>query len=87
MDSGKLTRSSFHYDLPTELIAQEPLPDRTSSRLLVVAGGEFRDRTFDRLPELLEPGDLLVLNDTRVFRARLLGRRERSGGRIEVFLL
>jgi len=87
MDCSKLTRSSFDYDLPPELIAQEPLPERTSSRLLVVSGGEFQDRTFDRLPELLEPGDLLVLNDTRVFRARLPGRREGSGGRIEVFLL
>jgi S-adenosylmethionine:tRNA ribosyltransferase-isomerase len=87
MDCSKLTRSSFYYDLPTELIAQEPLPERTSSRLLVVSGREFKDRTFDRLPELLEPGDLLVLNDTRVFRARLLGRRKGSGGRIEVFLL
>src|SRR6266446_6564976 len=71
------------YDLPPHLIAQEPSPQRDRSRLLVV---RRRDATlahhvFADLPELLRPGDLLVLNDTRVLPARLLGRRARTGGK------
>jgi S-adenosylmethionine:tRNA ribosyltransferase-isomerase len=71
----------FDYSLPAELIAQRPLEERDASRLLVVdrAGGRLEDRAFRDLPQLLEPGDLLVLNNTRVFPARLLGRRRGSG--------
>lgn len=77
------------YDLPHELIAQEPATERDHSRLLVVrrADGTLEHRTFSDLPELLAPGDLLVLNDTRVLPARLLGRRERTGGKWEGLFL
>jgi S-adenosylmethionine:tRNA ribosyltransferase-isomerase len=69
--------SDFHYDLPEELIAQQPLPDRAASRLLHVsaATGAFEDRRFRDFPGLLRPGDLVVFNNTRVFPARLYGRR------------
>ncbi|MGA9853238.1 MAG: tRNA preQ1(34) S-adenosylmethionine ribosyltransferase-isomerase QueA [Gammaproteobacteria bacterium] len=74
----------FHYDLPTELIAQHPLPERTASRLLCLNGvtGKYTDRQFRDLPALLKPDDLLVFNDTRVIPARLLGRKQ-SGGAVE----
>src|SRR5919201_466287 len=83
--------SSFHpmpfldYDLPPHLIAQEPCPERDRSRLLVVRrrGGTLEHRQFLDLPDLLAPGDLVVLNDTRVLPARLVGRRERTGGKWE----
>lgn len=80
--------SDLDYHLPAELIAQEPLPDRSASRLLVVSrrAGRFEDRVFCDLPQLIEPSDFLVLNDSRVFPARLLGKRE-TGGKIEVLLL
>lgn len=69
--------SEFHYELPEELIAQEPLADRSASRLLRLsrANGRWEDRKFRELPELLRPDDLVVFNDTRVFPARLYGRR------------
>ncbi len=69
--------SEFHYELPEELIAQEPLADRAASRLLRLeaATGRFEDRTFREVPEMLRPGDLVVFNNTRVFPARLYGRR------------
>ena len=69
--------SEFHYDLPEELIAQEPLPDRAGSRLLHLGreSGEIAHRQFREFPDLLRPGDLLVFNNTRVFPARLYGRR------------
>jgi S-adenosylmethionine:tRNA ribosyltransferase-isomerase len=69
--------SDFHYHLPEELIAQEPLPDRAASRLLHLsaASGSLADRQFRDFPDLLRPGDLLVFNNTRVFPARLFGRR------------
>jgi S-adenosylmethionine:tRNA ribosyltransferase-isomerase len=69
--------SDFHYDLPEELIAQQPLPDRAGSRLLHLsaATGALADRHFRDLPDLLQRGDLLVFNNTRVFPARLFGRR------------
>src|SRR5256885_2128378 len=71
----------FHYHLPGELIAQEPLADRAASRLLHLDGpsGALADRMFRDLPTLLRQDDLLVCNDTRVFPARLFGRR--SGAR------
>jgi S-adenosylmethionine:tRNA ribosyltransferase-isomerase len=80
---------AFDYDLPPRLIAQHPCPERDQSRLLVVRrdGGERSHRVFRDLPELLAPGDLLVLNDTRVLPARLLGRRERTGGKWEGLFL
>jgi S-adenosylmethionine:tRNA ribosyltransferase-isomerase len=80
-------RSDFHYELPAGLIAQSPLPGRGDSRLLVLDGadGAISDRTFAALPSLLVPGDLLVLNDTRVVPARLYGQKS-SGGRVEVLL-
>ena len=72
--------SDFDYYLPERLIAQEPVERRDRSRLLVVnrASGTFKDSVFDELPEYLGPGDLLVLNNTRVFPARLIGRRLRK---------
>jgi S-adenosylmethionine:tRNA ribosyltransferase-isomerase len=82
-----MQRSDFHYDLPPELIAQVPLAERRASRLLVLdgAGGRIDDRTFAELPQLLARGDLLVLNDTRVLPARVLGRKP-TGGRVELLL-
>ena len=74
--------SELDYDLPRELIAQHPLPDRDSSRLMVVdrAAGETRNRHFHDIVQFVRPGDLLVLNETKVIPARLKLRRE-SGGR------
>lgn len=84
-DSSGRRLSDFSYDLPPELIAQTPAATRSGSRLLHVAGATLEDRTFQDLPELLSPGDLLVLNDTKVMRSRLRGRRE-TGGRVELLL-
>jgi len=83
-----LNVSEFDYELPEERIAQEPLAQRDASRLMVLARatGAFEDRRFHELPDLLAPGDLVVLNDTKVIPARLFGRKE-SGGRIEILLL
>jgi S-adenosylmethionine:tRNA ribosyltransferase-isomerase len=86
--SAPLPIDDFDYDLPPELIAQTPLEVRSESRLMVldrVTGAVSHDR-FSRLPDLLEPGDLLVFNDTRVIPARLLGNRK-SGGKVEFLLL
>ena len=80
-----MDRSEFHYDLPGELIAQQPLPERSASRLLALYGDSIEERRFADLPELLRSGDLLVLNDTRVIRARLHGRKP-TGGQVEVLL-
>ena len=82
-----MKRSDFHYDLPPELIAQAPLPERSASRLLVVppAPAALRDATVRDLPELLQPGDLLVFNDTRVIPARLHGTKA-TGGRVEILI-
>ncbi len=79
--------SDFHYELPDELIAQFPTRNRQDSRLLHLPAGvqEAVDRQFTDLPSLLNPGDLLVFNDTRVMRARLYGRKE-SGGRVELLI-
>jgi S-adenosylmethionine:tRNA ribosyltransferase-isomerase len=77
----------FDYELPPELIAQAPAAERTASRLLHLDGvtGQCTDRQFRDLPELVRPGDLFVLNDTRVIKARLAGRKQ-SGGRVEVLV-
>ena len=80
-----LSLADFDYELPPELIAQFPLPERTASRLLVVDGARREDRRFADLPGLLHPGDLLVFIDTRVLRARLHGLKD-SGGRVEVLI-
>src|SRR6266478_5563062 len=79
----------FEYHLPPDLIAQEPCSVRDKSRLLVVRRStqSIEHRIFEDLPELLNPGDLLVLNDTRVVPARLVGRRARTGGRWEGLFL
>lgn len=78
--------SDFNYELPDELIARYPLPQRTASRLLqVTAQGALLDRQFTDLVDLLQPGDVLVLNDTKVMKARLKGQRA-SGGAIEVLV-
>jgi len=86
-DAPALKKSDFHYDLPTELIAQAPLPERSASRLLLVppAPAAFADRHVRDLPDLLQPGDLLVFNDTRVIPARLFGHKA-SGGRVEILI-
>ena len=79
--------SDFDYVLPRELIAQHPAAERSASRLLHLDGrsGEFRDRRFRDLPRLVDAGDVLVMNDTRVIKARLVGRKQ-SGGRAEVMV-
>jgi S-adenosylmethionine:tRNA ribosyltransferase-isomerase len=80
-----LTLTDFDFDLPAALIAQRPLQDRTSSRLLHLADGKLTDRQFADLPGLLDPGDVVLLNDTRVIKARLLGYKP-SGGRVEALV-
>jgi len=80
-----LSLADFDYDLPPELIAQVPLPERTASRLLIADGARLEDRRFADLPSLLQAGDLLVFNDTRVLHARLHGVKD-SGGRVEVLI-
>lgn len=81
--------SDFYYDLPEELIAQDPLEDRSSSRLLVLdrKTGEREHGVFRELVEFLNPGDCLVVNNTRVIPARLMGVKEGTGAGIEVLLL
>src|SRR5215212_5021699 len=80
-----LTLDDFDYPLPPERIAQAPLPERSASRLLVMHGVSLDDRIFSELPSLLAPGDLLVMNDTRVLHARLRGHKD-SGGQVEVLV-
>jgi S-adenosylmethionine:tRNA ribosyltransferase-isomerase len=78
--------SDFHFELPPELIAQYPSENRRDSRLLVVEGGAgFRDHRFDELAKFLEPGDLLVMNNTRVIKARLAARKV-TGGKVEMLV-
>lgn len=79
----------FDFHLPEELIAQVPLKDRTSSRLMVVdkETGSLEHRTFKDIIEYINPSDCLVLNDTRVLPARLHGEKEDTGAHIEVLLL
>lgn len=82
-----MKKSDFHYDLPPQLIAQAPLPERSASRLLVVppAPAAFEDRGVRDLPGLLREGDLLVFNDTRVIQARVFGHKQ-SGGKVEILV-
>lgn len=77
--------SDYDYVLPEELVAQRPLATRSQSRLLEVGAGALVDHAFTSLASLLSPGDLVVVNDTRVLKARLLGRRD-TGGRVEVLI-
>ncbi|MCM1325638.1 MAG: tRNA preQ1(34) S-adenosylmethionine ribosyltransferase-isomerase QueA [Bacteroidales bacterium] len=91
-DSGERTelkKSDFFFELPKELIAQDPLEDRSASRLLVLNRhtGETSHHIFKEIADYLEPGDCLVLNNTKVIPARLLGEREGTGAHVEVLLL
>jgi S-adenosylmethionine:tRNA ribosyltransferase-isomerase len=80
-----MRRSDFHYELPADLIAQYPTPERSASRLLRVTAGGAEDRRIAELPALLQPGDLLVFNDTRVIPARLHGEKP-TGGKVEILV-
>lgn len=84
-----LLKSDFYFDLPEELIAQDPLEDRSSSRLLKLdkKTGEIEHHVFKEVPSFLRPGDCLVLNNTKVIPARLYGIKEDTGATIEVLLL
>ena len=84
-----MKKEDFYFELPEELIAQAPLKDRDASRLLVLhkESGRIEHRHFRDLKEYLSPGDCLVLNDTRVLPARLIGEREGTGGKVEILLL
>lgn len=81
--------TDFNFDLPQELIAQDPLTDRASSRMMVVDKhtGEWTHKHFREVKEYLKPGDCLVINDTKVIPARLIGEKEGTGAKIEVLLL
>ena len=79
------TLSDFDFDLPSELIAQVPLPERAASRLLKVGDTQCEDRVFSELPSFLQPGDVLVFNDTKVLNARFYGVKQ-SGGKVEVLV-
>ena len=81
--------SDFYYDLPEELIAQDPLEDRTASRLLVLdrKTGAVKHKIFSDVIDYLNEGDCLVINNTRVIPARLIGEKEGTGGKVEVLLL
>lgn len=84
-----MKRQDFYYELPEELIAQDPLEDRSSSRLLVLdkESGEVSHHVFKEIAGYLHEGDCLVINDTKVIPARLIGAKEGTGARIEVLLL
>lgn len=86
---SELKLSDFYYDLPKELIAQDPLEDRAASRLLAVnkRTGELKHDTFRNIINYLHPGDCLVLNDTKVIPARLFGVKEGTGAAVEILLL
>ena len=89
MDEQNMSLHDFYYDLPQELIAQDPLEDRSSSRLLVLdrETGNTEHHIFREIINYLNPGDCLVLNDTKVIPARLIGVKEETGAKIEVLLL
>ena len=84
-----MKRQDFYYELPEELIAQDPLVDRESSRLLVLdkESGVISHHVFRDITEYLHEGDCLVINDTKVLPARLIGSREGTNGKIEILLL
>jgi len=84
-EAAELTLADFDFQLPAELVAQHPLADRAASRLLHVQSNRLHDLRFAALPELVEPGEVLVFNDTRVLKARLFGRKP-SGGRVELLV-
>ena len=81
--------SDFYYDLPERLIAQDPLLKRSDSRLMLLDKntGEIEHSVFNKLPEYLKPGDCLVINNTKVIPARLIGKKEGTGGAVEILLL
>lgn len=81
--------SDFDYELPKELIAQDPLEDRSGSRLMLLdkKTGQLSHQRFQEITDYLQPGDCLVLNDTKVIPARLYGRREETGAAVEILLL
>lgn len=85
----KLKLSDFDYDLPPGLIAQYPLPKREESRMMVLnrQTREIHHHIFKEVGEFINPGDCLVINDTRVFPARLIGTKDKTGAKVEVFLL
>lgn len=89
MGTSGLKTSDFYFELPEELIAQDPLEDRSSSRLLMLDKntGEIKHEVFRNIADYLEEGDCLVLNNTRVLPARLLGVKEETGAAVEVLLL
>ena len=84
-----MNTADFDFHLPEELIAQTPLEKRDASKLLIVnrETGEFQDKHFHSIIDMLEPGDALVMNDTRVLPARLYGQKEETGGHVEFLLL
>ena len=85
----ELKLTDFYYELPQELIAQDPLVDRSSSRLLVFHKDtkEMEHKIFKDITDYLKPGDCLVINDTKVIPARLIGEKEETGAKIELLLL
>ena len=85
----EMKTSDFYYDLPEELIAQDPLTDRSSSRLLVLDkdSGEIEHKHFFDITDYLKEGDCLVLNNTKVIPARLIGKKEDTGAVVEILLL
>lgn len=89
MQETTMDVKDFYYDLPQELIAQDPLEDRSSSRLLVLSkvDGSIRHEVFRNISQYLNPGDCLVINNTKVIPARLFGEREHTGATIEILLL
>lgn len=89
MEKKEIKKSDFYFDLPQELIAQDPLEDRSASRLLMLnkMTGETKHLVFHEIIDYLNPGDCLVLNDTKVIPARLMGIREDTGASVEVLLL
>ena len=84
-----MKRQDFYYDLPEELIAQDPLKDRSSSRLLVLdkESGAVSHHVFREITDYLEEGDCLVINDTKVIPARLIGSKIGTNAKIEILLL
>jgi len=89
VDYGRLALriDTFDYELPAERIAQHPVEPRDAARLLVLGDDGFAHKTVADLPELIPHGSLVVVNDTRVFPARLIGQKAKTGGKVEIFLL